>query len=89
MFFSIGLLRLFRAFIGVLLFFQLWTIVEITYTWLTNLSTLTEDNKSTMIIWIMIKISILLIVGILFFGLKFIVNKLHNNWKGISHPDKI
>ncbi len=78
---SFLLLRLFRGVVGFMFGWQIILLFPI-LTWFSNPSAITGN----MITMILIKIVIIVVTGLVFFGLRKYIHWLHKLWYGMPHP---
>lgn len=78
---SFLLLRLFRGVVGFMFGWQIILLFPI-LTWVSNPSAITGN----MIVMLVLKIVMMVVTGVVFFGLRKYIHWLHNRWYGISHP---
>ena len=78
---SFGLLRLFRGIVGFMFGWQIVGLIPV-LTWLSNPSAITGE----MIGLTMLKVTMMIVFGLIFFGLRKVIHWLHNRWYGSPHP---
>ena len=78
---SFLLLRLFRGVVGFVFGWQIILLFPI-LTWFSNPSAITGN----MIAMVVLKIVIMVVTGVVFFGLRKYIHWLHKRWYGIPHP---
>ena len=78
---SFLLLRLFRGIVGFIFGWQVIGLLPV-LTWVSNPSAITGN----MVAMVVLKIVMMVMTGVVFYGMRKYIHRLHKHWYGIPHP---